>query len=446
MKCRKIVSILIVMLVPGLFPVLGQDNFSLQELIRMTLLENYQLQIVQKDQQMAENLNTLGNAGFLPEAGIAAERSWEIMTSESNLYTGATRSGTNAQSTRFNALMEIGWTIFDGFAMFAHRDRLDHLAKMGELETRFFLEQTIADLAKTYYSLIREQRLLELYRQSFEVSSFRYELEERKRRVGSGNALLYHQAVLDLNADSARVIDQVMNIRDQQIQINRTINRNPDLPLNPENSNINLQGIPLPEEIIEMAISNNRDLERAKLEEMLADANSRIEKSERYPQVDLFGAYSFSHQTSQLGIIESAQNRGSYFGVRVRLKLFDGGKLNTRIENAMLEQEQAAIHEKDIRAMIESDLLRLTGRYHSFLQQHQLLQHSMEAANRSLIIAREQLQNGAINGYEFRQTQLTVLQMENQMIELMYAMRIIEIDIYRISGILLESIYQGFKE
>jgi outer membrane protein len=446
MKCRKIVSILIVMLVPGLFPVLGQDNFSLQELIRMTLLENYQLQIVQKDQQMAENLNTLGNAGFLPEAGIAAERSWEIMTSESNLYTGATRSGTNAQSTRFNALMEIGWTIFDGFAMFAHRDRLDHLAKMGELETRFFLEQTIADLAKTYYSLIREQRLLELHRQSFEVSSFRYELEERKRRVGSGNALLYHQAVLDLNADSARVIDQVMNIRDQQIQINRTINRNPDLPLNPENSNINLQGIPLPEEIIEMAISNNRDLERAKLEEMLADANSRIEKSERYPQVDLFGAYSFSHQTSQLGIIESAQNRGSYFGVRVRLKLFDGGKLNTRIENAMLEQEQAAIHEKDIRAMIESDLLRLTGRYHSFLQQHQLLQHSMEAANRSLIIAREQLQNGAINGYEFRQTQLTVLQMENQMIELMYAMRIIEIDIYRISGILLESIYQGFKE
>jgi outer membrane protein len=446
MKCRKIVSILIVMLVPGLFPVLGQDNFSLQELIRMTLLENYQLQIVQKDQQMAENLNTLGNAGFLPEAGIAAERSWEIMTSESNLYTGATRSGTNAQSTRFNALMEIGWTIFDGFAMFAHRDRLNHMATLGELETRFFLEQTIADLAKTYYSLIREQRLLELYRQSFEVSSFRYELEERKRRVGSGNALLYHQAVLDLNADSARVIDQVMNIRDQQIQINRIINRNPDLPLNPENGNINLYGIPLPEEIIEMAISNNRDLERAKLEEMLADANSRIEKSERYPQVDLFGAYSFSHQTSQLGIIESAQNRGSYFGVRVRLKLFDGGKLNTRIENAMLEQEQAAIHEKDIRAMIESDLLRLTGRYHSFLQQHQLLQHSMEAANRSLIIAREQLQNGAINGYEFRQTQLTVLQMENQMIELMYAMRIIEIDIYRISGILLESIYQGFKE
>ncbi|MFU8843393.1 MAG: TolC family protein [Bacteroidales bacterium] len=441
MKCRKIVNILIVMLVPGLFPALGQDNFSLQELIRMTLLENYQLQIVQKDQQMAENLNTIGNAGFLPEAGIAAERSWEIMTSESHLYTGATRSGTNAQSTRFNALMEIGWTIFDGFAMFAHRDRLDHLAKMGELETRFFLEQTIADLAKTYYSLIREQRLLELHRQSFEVSSFRYELEERKRRVGSGNALLYHQAVLDLNADSARVIDQVMNIRDQQIQINRTINRNPDLPLNPENSNINLQGIPLPEEIIEMAISNNRDLERAKLEEMIADANFRIEKSERYPQVNLFGAYSFSHQTSQLGIIESAQNRGSYFGVRVRLKLFDGGKLNTRIENAMLEQEQAAIHEKDIRAMIESDLLRLTGRYHSFLQQHQLLQHSMEAANRSLIIAREQLQNGAINGYEFRQTQLTVLQMENQMIELMYAMRIIEIDIYRISGILLERVY-----
>jgi outer membrane protein len=441
MNWKKIYKSLIVMIVCGCLPAIGQENVSLKELIRLTLQENYQLQIVKNQQQMAENLNTPGNAGFLPEIGIAAERSWEIMTSESNLYTGITRSGTNAQSTRFNALVEMDWTIFDGFGMFAHRDRLSHLAKIGELETRFFLEQTIADLAKTYYLLIREQRLLDVYHQSLKVSLFRFELEERKRRVGSGNALLYHQALLDYNADSARVLDQIMNIRDQQIQINRIINRNPDLPLNPENAKIDLQGIPYTEEIIEMAISNNRELERAKLDEMLADANSRIEKGERYPQVNLFGTYSFSHQTSQLGIIESAQNRGSYFGVRVRLKLFDGGKLNTRIENAMLEQEQATIHEKDIRSMIESDLLRLTGRYHSFLQQHQLLQQSMEAADRSLIIAREQLQTGSINGYEFRQTQLTVLHMENQMIELLYTMRVIEIDIYRITGILLDRVY-----
>jgi outer membrane protein len=440
MKWKKIYKSLIILIVSGYLPGISQENISLEELIRLTLQENYQLQIVQNQQKMAENLNTAGNAGFLPYLGIGAERSWDILTSESNLYTGIKRSGTNAQSSRFSALIEMDWTVFDGFSMFAQRDRLSHLVNMGELETKFFLEQTIADLAKTYYLLIREQQLLELYRQSLKVSGFRIELEERKRKVGSGNALLYHQAALNFNADSTLVVIQRMNIRDQQIQINRLINRSPGLILNPKDPDIDLQGIPTTEEAIEMAMINNRDLERARLEEMLADANYRIEKAERYPQVNLFGSYSFTRQTSQLGIIESAENRGSHFGVRVRLNLFDGGRQNSRIENVLLEQESAGIHEKDIRSLVESDMFRLISRYNALLQQYQLLQQSIEAADLSLVIAQEQLRTGAINGYEFRQTQLTVLQIQNQSIELKYAMRMIEIDIYRISGILMERV------
>ncbi len=415
-----------------------QDRYSLEELIDLTLQENYQLQIMRKQQQMAENLNTPGNAGMLPMVGIGSERSWEIQTSEANLFTGETRSGDNALSTLFNAMVEVDWMVFDGFSMFARRDRLGYLAQMSDLETRFFIEQTVSDLAKTYYSLVREKRLLETLEQFKEVSAYRLELEERKRAVGSGSALLYHQAVVDYNSDSALVVDQEMNMRDQEIQINRLINRNPRLALQPQSDAIDLQGIAPDGELIEMAEKNNRDLERAKLEEMLTEANYRIEKGERYPQVSLFGNYAFSHQTSELGIIESSQSRGAQFGIRVRFNLYDGGRQNTRIENVVLEKESADIYQKDTRVFIESELVRLISRYEAFLQQYRLLQESVEAADRSLSIAREQLQTGAINGYEFRQTQLAALQVENQLIDLKYAMRIIEIDVYRLSGELME--------
>ncbi len=415
-----------------------QDRYSLEELIDLTLQENYQLQIMRKQQQMAENLNTPGNAGMLPMVGIGSERSWEIQTSEANLFTGETRSGDNALSTLFNAMVEVDWMVFDGFSMFARRDRLGYLAQMSDLETRFFIEQTVSDLAKTYYSLVREKRLLETLEQFKEVSAYRLELEERKRAVGSGSALLYHQAVVDYNSDSALVVDQEMNMRDQEIQINRLINRNPRLALQPQSDAIDLQGIAPDGELIEMAEKNNRDLERAKLKEMLTEANYRIEKGERYPQVSLFGNYAFSHQTSELGIIESSQSRGAQFGIRVRFNLYDGGRQNTRIENVVLEKESADIYQKDTRVFIESELVRLISRYEAFLQQYRLLQESVEAADRSLSIAREQLQTGAINGYEFRQTQLAALQVENQLIDLKYAMRIIEIDVYRLSGELME--------
>jgi outer membrane protein len=422
------------------FPLTGQDIFPLEALINQALEENYQLQIIKNQKQMAENMNTPGNAGMLPSAGVSAERSWDIQSSEANLFTGETRSGDNAQSDRFNAMIEVDWTIFDGFNMFARRDRLEVLAKLGELDTKYYIEETVADLARAYYLLIREQGLLEVYRQSLEVSTFRFELEERKRNIGSGNALLYYQAMVDLNADSLRVVEQEMNIRDQQIQINRIINRSPRLPMNPLNDDIDLQGITAVDELIEMAVNNATDLERARLEEMLSEANLRIERGGRYPSIALFGDYSYSSQRSDLGIIESSKSHGTHFGIRVRFNLYDGGRQNTRIKNALLEQESSGILAEDVRAVIESELTRLTNRYDAYVQQQQLLTGNMDAAGRSLEIAREQFQAGAINGYEFRQTQLSALQVEDQLIHLKYAMRVIEIDIYRISGVLMEKL------
>jgi outer membrane protein len=418
----------------------SQERFGLDDLIRLTLQENYQLQIIQKQQQMAENMNTPGNAGFLPSVGIGSERNWVIQTSEANLFTGETRSGENVQSTWFNAFVELDWMVFDGFSMFARRDRLDHLVNLGETETRYYIEQTISDLAKTYYALIREHQLLMSYNQSLDISAFRLELEERKRSVGAGSALLYHQAVVDFNADSAMMMDFESNIRDLEIQINRIINRSPRLSLIPLNESINLLGITASDEMIETAFQNNKDLERARIEEMLSEADYRIERGARYPNVSLFGNYSYTSQSNELGIIESARNRGVQFGIRVRFNLYDGGRLNTRLANVLLEQESTGLMTEDKQAIIESDLIRLTTRYDAYMRQYRLLRESSEAAGRSLIIAREQLQSGAINGYDFRQTQLAVLHIDNQIIELLHAMKIIEIDIYRISGILLDKL------
>jgi outer membrane protein len=440
MLLKKKLKALVILLISGFLSATAQESFNLTDLINMTLQENYQLKIMRNQKQMADNLNTIGNAGMLPSIGISSDRTWDIQTSEANLYTGVTRIGDNALSTGFNAMLAVDWTVFDGFSMFARRDRLGYLASLSELEMKYFLEQTIADLTIAYNLLIRERQLLESYRQSKEVSAFRLELERRKLDIGSGNALLYQQALVDYNHDSILVIDQQMNIREQEIQINRIINRNPRLPFEPGNDQIDLNGVDPMEELVEMSITNNRELERTRLIEMLAEANTRIERGDRYPQISLWSAYSYSRQTSETGLIESAQSRGPRFGVRVRFNLYDGGRQTANIRNALLEQESATIDIDDTNSYIESNIVRLSTRYDSFVQQYRILLNSVEAAERSLMIASEQLQSGAINGYEFRQTQLASLQVKNQMITLMYAMKVIETDIDRISGTLIERV------
>ena len=423
------------------FQMKAQQNYSLEELVRISLEQNYQLQIVRNQQHMAENQNTAGNAGMLPSVNAGANRSWQILNTETNFFTGESRSGSNALNTSLNAFIEMDWTVFDGFSMFARRDRLGHLARLGELDTKYWIEQTVSDIAVAFYQLIREQLLLESFRKSLEISAFRLNLEDQKRRVGTGNALRYHLAVIDFNADSSLVSNQQMLIRDLQIQINRIVNFDPSVEIHPSVKNIDLQGISDVDNLLEKALINNQELERAKIEEMIADANLRIERGNRFPQLSVFGGYTFNRQTSELGFVESSRNYGGDFGVRVRFNLYDGGRQNTRIRNSLLEQENTTIGISDTRAFLHSEITRFMNMYENYMSQYRLLQQSLESAGRTLEIAQQQLETGAISGFDFRQTQLAALQVENQIINLMFSMKAIEIDIFRLTGELPEIIF-----
>ncbi len=443
LKKKTKIEIWLILILLG-FPSIstGQNTYSLDELIRISLEQNYQLRIVRNQQQMAENQNTAGNAGMLPQVNLGAQRSWQILDTETNFFTGESRSGSNALNTSLNAFIEMDWPVFDGFSMFARRDRLGYLAQLGELDTKYWIEQTVADIAFAWYQLIREKQLLESFRQSLEISAFRLNLEDQKRRLGTGNALLYHQALIDFNADSSMVYNQQMRIRDLQIRINRIVNFDPTALTNPASDEIDLSGLSDIEILLEKALENNRDLERTRLEEMLAEASLRAERGNRYPQLSVFGGYSFNRQTSELGFVESSRNYGGDFGIRIRFNLYDGGRQNTRIRNALLEQESAAFGIQDTRALLHSEITRLVQTYENYMQQYILLQQSKESAATTLEIAEKQLETGAISGFDFRQTQLAALQVENQIINLEYAMKAIEIDLFRLSGELPDRIFQ----
>jgi outer membrane protein len=427
----------------GLFAIgsaMSQEETALSELVNRALDQNYQLLIVRNSEQMAQNQNTIGNAGFLPSVNIQGNQVWGIQNTEQQFFNGDVRSGDNARSVRQDALIELDWTVFDGFRMFASRDQLSGLAQISSMNTKFYIEQTIADIADLYYQLITEIKMMESLERTLEISLFRFKLEGQKRNVGTGNALLYHQALIDFNSDSAMVVNQQRLVRELKIQINRIISSDPWGEIIPDTNTIDLAGIENYDEILQKALTQNTDLERSKLEELIAESNIRIERAARYPQISVFGNYSYAGQTNEVGFIESSTVYGAQYGIRVRFNLFDGGKQNIRIRNALLEQQSAEVATQDNRSEIESYLASLTNSYNAYMQQYQLLETSLKAAESSLNIAREQLQEGFISGFDFRQAQLTSLRVENQIAALMLAMKTIEIDIMRISGGLTENI------
>jgi outer membrane protein len=427
-------SILLCVSLITVFAATSQPVVGLQELVNKALDKNYQLIIVRNTEQIAQNQNTLGNAGFLPSIDVQGNQVWGIQNTEQRFFNGDVRSGDNARSTRQDALVELDWTVFDGFRMFANRNRFASLAQLSSMDTRYYIEQTITDISALYHQLIMELQMVESLKRTLEISDFRLKLEAQKRNVGTGNALLYHQALIDFNSDSALVVNQQRLVRELNIQINRIISSDPWDEIIPESKTINLSGIDDYDEIVGKVLAQNTDIERSRLEELIAESNLKIERAARYPQISVFGNYSYAGQTNEVGFIETSTVYGAQYGIRVRFNLYDGGRQNIRIKNAILQQQSTSVASQDIRSAMESYLASLINAYDAYLLQYRLLEKSLQAATNSLNIAREQLQQGLISGFDFRQAQLTSLRVENQIAGLMYAMKSIETDILRISG------------
>jgi len=437
----KRTNLIFIALLIAVAPAMGQTHVSLQELAARALEQNYRIQILKNRELMAGNENTLGNAGFLPIISLRGDQLWGVQNTEQRFFNGDVRSGDNARNMRQDAMLELNWTVFDGFRMFAYRDRLGYLEQLSQIDTRFFVEQTLSDISDLYFQMVMEGQLLTLLEKTLEVSDFRLRLESRKRDVGSGNALLYAQALIDFNADSAALINKQRVIRELQIRLNQITRAGTDFDFVPSHRNIELVGFDDLSLLVEKAVQSNSQLDISQLEELIAESNLRMERAARYPQVSVFGNYSYAGQNNEVGFIESSKAFGGQYGVRVRFNLYDGGRQNTRIKNSLLAQENSALSSQDVRLAAESQLAILVNAYDSYLSQYRLLEESLMAAGQSLDIAREQLQAGAISGFEFRQAQIASFRVENQLATLLFAMKSIETDIFRLTGDLVPMLF-----
>lgn len=419
----------------------AQERYSLQQLVEKVLAENYQVQIVSNEAAIAENNNTPGNAGFLPTLDAEGRQSTTINSVQQELSTGVVNRGQNATSSTLSGAVALNWTVFDGMRMFAMRDQLTLLAEMGQVDARYYIEQTVADVATAYYQLLSERALLRNYMEATTVSRFRYRLEEKKKAIGSSTGLLFNQAKADYFTDSALVVQQRNTIHTLEIQINRLVNDSLDQPLDLSEENIPFSALESREALVKSALGNSRQLKRAFIEEMIAETEVRIQRAARYPEVDLFANYSYSKQSNEVGFIRSNRNVGPGFGINVRLNLYNGGNTNRAIENAGILRENADLSLKSTTQLVESAVLQVYYQYQSASEQLAIAREREAAARLSLTIAQQQYEAGAINGYDFRLTQVSVINAQNIVAGLEFDIKAAEIELFRLSGVLMDRIY-----
>lgn len=411
----------------------AQQRLTFQDALQLAMYNNFNVLIARNDYKVAANENILGNAGFLPRVDGGIVQNNSILDTDLKFFNGEEVGADGAKSQSLNMFVQLNWTIFDGFNMFAAKARLEELEKAGGYEMLYRMEIVAAEIASVYYRLVQEQKFLGVLGQVLAISGDNLRLAETRFNLGSVSELERLNALVIRNQDSSAFLQQRLLIRNLKADLNILLGRDPDVLFELEEEITYAERMIFEDLKSDLAIQNNAALAARA---MANASHKRIQEARSilYPQVNLFGAYNYNSQQNEVGVLQNIQSLGPNFGVNLSWTLFNGFNNVMEIKNRKLDFENAEYNRKQINLEINADLLKAYNNYEVWYELLALERLNLEVAHENVRIAKSSFDLGRINEIEFRVIQLIVLDAEFRLFTAEYQVRISEIELIRLSG------------
>ncbi len=165
----------------------GQKTFlSLDDAIAEALKNNYNIILAKSDSEASALDYAYRNAAFLPKLNGTATTLWTNNAQKQTLADGSKKDKSGLKSNNTTAQLALSWTLFDGLKMFATRDKLEQLVKLGSLQIKDNVINTVASVINTYYNIVRQKQQLKVITEQMTLSDERVKLAQYKLDIGVG--------------------------------------------------------------------------------------------------------------------------------------------------------------------------------------------------------------------------------------------------------------------
>lgn len=434
MKC-KFFSLLIVILIAG--NSYSQQKISLKDAIAIALENNYDIKMAKSDRDIAENTFTLGSAGFLPKLDVTASQTKTSTNTKQEYSNGTSVDKSSSQSTSTAAGVALTWNLFDGFKMFTTYSRLREYKELGEMKLRAQLENSVADVIKTYYDIVRQGFILNAAKESVQISEERVKLTEDKLEVGSASRFDILRAKVDLNSDRSNMLNQEVVLTNLKITLNNLLARAASVDFNVD-ENFDVRDGYTFDQLKETALKNNIDLLQSEKSKSLSLMDVTIYRSEFYPKLSFNSGFTYSNSESDAGFFKSNSNTGLSIGLSASWNLFNGFNNQRDIENALITVDKNNLKIQSVKLTLESNLLAAFKNYIKNIEILRLEEENLSVAKENLDLAIEQLKLGTLSAIDFRDVQKNYLTAQSRLYTAYYSAKISERDLLKQSGILMQ--------
>ena len=331
--------------------------------------------------------------------------------------------------------------MFDGFKMFATRDKLTEFARLGELNIKNQLQNSVADIIINYYNIVRQKQQLKAIEEQMSLNEERTIQAGKKISVGLGAKPELLQAKLDLNAQKAAQLTQLNLIEQLKEQLNLLISFKAGTAYDVVDS-IPINTALVSGDIFTNAANNNPALLLAKQNIKIANLTLRERKAERFPVIGVNAAYNFSKTNNQAVVNNFTplfnRNFGFNYGIGATIPILNGFSVRRQIKLAEYDiQYQQLLFDYE-HAKID---IAISGAYKDYELQKKTLsleEENIILAKENVFIAVARLRLGVSTSLDLRETQRSLEDAYNRLIAARYNTKVAETRLLKLRGDLVK--------
>jgi outer membrane protein TolC len=419
---------------------------SLEDVVKLALEKNYDIQLVRNTASAAETDNQYAFGGFLPQLNGTASKNWSVQNQKQVLFDAAHDSTIHnikngVPSSNTQASIQLTWTLFDGTKMFATRRRLEETATQGQMLLKNQMTNSIASVIANYYNIVRQKQQLKAIHEQMAVSEERVKLAERKLEVGTGIKPELLQAKVDLNAFRTQALQQETIIGQLKDQLNGLVGM--QLPNAYEVSDSILIDLNVQREEIESNIENsNYALQAFSRSVAIAKLAVRERRGDLFPVINFVSNYNFQRTDNKVAVSIISpllnQNQGYNYGFTMSVPILQGFNRRRLVQQAKLTYNYQSLYYEQQKIVVAVQLRNAFTAYDNAKKILNVQEENIGVAKENVFVALEGFKRGATTFIELRTAQQSLADAYNSLILARYNAKVAETELFRISGRLLQ--------
>jgi outer membrane protein TolC len=435
----------------------SQEVLKLEDVIKLTIENNFDVQIAKNNIQVAKNNNNIGlvgggqstggtvsggSTGMLPQISISAGSPQNPLGVGQTITTlkysnpALNVNGQKLTTTSYAPSIVGTWYFFDGLKMFATKKKLNRNEELSNLNYRLTVENTILASLTAYYQMISIQQYIKSLKLSLTLAEDQKKLAEQKLKSGTGSNVDVLQTQIDYNNIQVQIIQQQNLLNEQRITLNNLLKRSPDIEFNVPDTII-MQTKPEYQVALDNTDKNNSSILISQKNIEVDELGLKEYKANRMPKIGVTGNYSFQRTTNDIGLVRLNQNYGFNAGFIFSWTLLNNLTTHTAIKNQLVQLSSDNFRLEATKLQQKSNLYQAYLSFTNNLNIIDIEKQSVQLASQNLSIAALRFKQGLSNYIEYRTVEQSYEYAQYRLSQAAFSTKLSELNYLKAQGLLV---------